>query len=57
MCGLRYDSHLVSLSLVFHSSFMQCYPLGSNYFVGMVLSIGLSIYLYTLAVSPSLGGS
>ena len=31
-----YNSSLVILSLVFHSSFMQCYPLGSSYLVGRV---------------------
>ena len=25
----------------FHSSFIQCYPLGSSYLVGKVLSIGI----------------
>ena len=28
-------------SLVFLSSLMQCYPLGSNYLVGRVISIGV----------------
>ena len=31
----------IFFSLVFHSSFMQCYSLGPSYFVGRVLSIGL----------------
>ena len=26
---------------IFHSSFIQCYPLGSSYLVGKVLSIGI----------------
>ena len=36
-----YDSSVVIISLVFHSSFMQCYPLGSSYLVERVLSISL----------------
>ena len=34
-----YDNSLAILSLVFHSSFKQCCPLGSSYLVGRVLSI------------------
>ena len=34
-----YNSSVVILRLVFHSSFMQCYPLGSNYLVGSVFSV------------------
>ena len=34
---------IVILSLVFHSSFMQCYSLHSSYLVRRVLSIGLRI--------------
>ena len=36
-----YDISLVILSLVLHSSFKQCCPLGSGYLVGRVSSIGL----------------
>ena len=38
------DSSVVILSFsfsFFHSSFIQCYPLGSSYLVGKVLSIGM----------------
>ena len=31
-----YNSSLVILSLVFNSSFKQCWPLGSSYLVGRV---------------------
>ena len=34
------DSSVVILNF-FHSSFIQCYPLGSSYLVGKVLSIGI----------------
>ena len=45
------DSSVVFSSLVFHSSFMQCYPLGSSNLVGRVLSIGL--YLFTFIAFSS----
>ena len=35
------DSSVTILSLVFHSSFMQCHPLGSSYLVGRILSMSL----------------
>ena len=35
----------------FHSSFIQCYPLGSSYLVGKVLSIGT---VYTRVLSDSM---
>ena len=36
-----YNSSLVFFSLVLHSSFVQCYSLGSSHLVGSMLSIGL----------------
>ena len=36
-----YDSSVVIVGLVFHSSFKQCCPLASSYVVGRVLSIGV----------------
>ena len=36
-----YNSSVVILSLIFHSSYIQCCPLGSSYLVGRVLSISL----------------
>ena len=38
---ISYDSSVVILSLVFLSSFIQCYPLGFSYRVERVLSLGL----------------
>ena len=51
--SIFYDSSVVILSLIFHSSFMQCYPLGSSYLVGRVLNIGLKNSL-SLTMVPSL---
>ena len=39
--SIFYDSSLVILSLVFHSYFKQCCPLGSIYVVGRVFGISL----------------
>ena len=51
-----YNSCVVVLRFVFHFSFMQCYPLGSNYLVGRVLCIYRFIEFFDLGSwFPSFG--
>ena len=47
-----YKSSVVILSLVFHSSFMQCYPLGSNYLVRSVKYRFIEFFVFDYSSFP-----